>query len=315
MMSTYVLLRNGKTLQTSSFEKVSARNLYLTLLASVDDNTAIIPHHFEHYRKAGILPENMIIALDSASYNETSLQYWEQYYRKRGVTPERFPANWTSCLGFQWTVDVLARWQITHSSQWVIVTDADELVRFPGGTALSLAQQLHDEGATHAYGNMVDRVAENGSLSSLQPPEVASIADQYPLSCRITSLIAGGRTRKIPIHRGDLRTSSGHHHLWVTQRLLRYTPFSSQCTRIPNEHQVPSLEGIPWSWSGPLVPIDHYKWNSGALAKLVHRLTIQAETSGYKKEIAKAVFSIYENGGRFPVDHPALGCVRSPIIY
>eukprot|EP00007_Cunea_sp_BSH-02190019_P003545 CAMPEP_0174230666 /NCGR_PEP_ID=MMETSP0417-20130205/1380_1 /TAXON_ID=242541 /ORGANISM="Mayorella sp, Strain BSH-02190019" /LENGTH=532 /DNA_ID=CAMNT_0015308399 /DNA_START=167 /DNA_END=1765 /DNA_ORIENTATION=+ len=337
---------------------IRAEDLYLTLLASVNDNAAILPHHFEHYRGAGILPANMIVGLDSAGGNETSLAEWERYYGERGVRTERFAGNWTSCQGFRWMVEALARRRVTSSRQWVVVTDADELVRFPAvggggsilsrvasgvasegasegasgvasasgstlvsgspgvssGSALALVQRLQREGATHAYGIMVDRVAEDGSLSGPQPPRVSPIAQQYPLSCSVTGPLAGGRTLKIPIHRGDLRTSSGHHYLWAAYRLLRYLPFAATpCTSLPDEGRlIPPLRSLPWSSAAPPIPIDHYKWDSGALAKLRHRINSSAETAGYRRQLSNTLLAIQQNGGCLPVQRPDLACFVAP---
>ena len=51
---------------------------------------------------------------------------------------------------------------------WIIIADTDELYTFGYPTLAEATAKLEEEGATYALGEMLDHVARNGTLASLQ---------------------------------------------------------------------------------------------------------------------------------------------------
>jgi hypothetical protein len=281
---------------------VRAEDVYLTVLIDVDANAALLPHHFHHYSMAGVRPQNMLIALDSGSNDMRALERWTRFYAMRNVTVERFPFEYTSCTMLQWTNDALRRRGVVHPHQWTISTDVDEFTRFPSGDAIAFVRRLAEEGATHAFGFLNDRVAMDGRLITVN--QETCIWRQFPLQCSITSRLIGGTTQKVVAYRGDQRASTGHHYM-VWNTILR-----AKCSLVPKFH-VPIPHSLPSAWRGAPLAVDHYKWDEVALVKLRRR---SRSKSGNAGESASVLRSLLENHNKICVDCPELSCVLAEEI-
>ena len=72
-----------------------------------------------------------------------------------------------------------------------------------------LAEAMEAAGVSAVQGYFVDRVhAEGKFVASTRTP---SLAEQYPIECKLTEKILGGCTRKIMLSRHEVIVEPGHH--------------------------------------------------------------------------------------------------------
>jgi hypothetical protein len=132
--------------------------------------------------------------------------------------------------------------ELADPEDWVVWSDSDEL-QGPPGSLIALAEAAEVAKAHVVRGLLVDRVAADGSLPSLDPDR--SLWDLFPRAVLIPDAISRAERRKVALAKGWVRVSGGNHF-----------PRSGQ--------------GLA-EWPG-WVPIHHFKWDATVLDRLRFRL-------------------------------------------
>ena len=159
---------------------------------------------------------------------------------------------------------------------WVIHADLDELNEFPAPiNELAEAMARNDRKAVH--GHFIDRVDADGCLTALTA--TPSLAEQYPVECKLTENICRGFTQKIMMCRHEVTVSAGHHTA-----------------------SVPSGKHPIGKWQD--YRVHHFKWRDMVLERIKWALSNGAARDGWDQETQRFIdFLQYE---RIPVEDSRL---------
>jgi hypothetical protein len=205
----------------------------------------LLPYYLSHYRALGV--GRFIIACDPAKLDPSGA-----LGRMLALQPDfevlDLPRGFRRS-GLVGMIEEEARSSVASGDDWAIPADLDELNQYPGDLR-DLVRRMEQDGSTHLAGELRDRLASGGVLARLLPfAQGVSIWEQYPLEARVTARIAGGRTDKVLLSRGDLAWCMGHHCMREA-RTLR--PFHSH--------------GVA----------HHFKWRDGLAETLAWRVENEA---------------------------------------
>ena len=159
------------------------------------------------------------------------------------------------------------------TEDWLVWADIDEFHIF-GGNLAELTEGWDRAGCNAAGGVFIDRVAREGLLPSFNP--MRTIWSQYPLGCNLTAKVVRGMTKKVVIARANVRMRHANHNPLRHQRM---------------------------SWAMMDVPIHHFKWDSGVLARLSQRIDNDWKVRcAWWTQSENILNAITARSGRLPLD-------------
>lgn len=162
---------------------------------------------------------------------------------------------------------------------WVIHADLDEFNEFPRPIN-ELADLLEGGGHTGLQGHFVDRIEASGRFVAARPNP--SLAEQYPIACRLTENILEGDSRKIMLARHEVIVDPGHHTA-----------------------NARSME------RGRQYRVHHFKWRQGVLERLEWTLANVARSdSSWGRETARFI-ELVKPHGCIPMNDPRLEVARN----
>src|SRR3712207_5947478 len=121
---------------------------------------------------------------------------------------------------------------------WFVLADHDEFHVYPDDLQAMVAH-CEREGYDAVTGNVVDRVARDGSLPDLLPGE--SLWETFPLACQLTRVVIDDPCPEVVLAKGRVAIGWGN-------------------------HVVP--QGAPCPASQVHVSVHHFKWDAGVIARL-----------------------------------------------
>ncbi len=176
----------------------------------------LLPYYLDHYRQLGV--ERFVIACNpDQGGGELGRQLSAQADVETLPLPRTFRRS--NLVGM---VEEETRLRVAGPDDWVIPADLDELNQYPDDLPEIVRAMEHD-GYTHLVGELRDRLADGGELTSLLPfSRGVPIWHQYPLEGSVTSQLARGSVEKVLLSRGDLGWTVGHHRMRPTPMLKAY---------------------------------------------------------------------------------------------
>ena len=101
-----------------------------------------------------------------------------------------------------------------NSSTYVYQTDIDEV---PDSRTLASAMLELKRGECDAIkATWVDRLSIDGTLNPVKLQGDWTLAQQFPLRCRISPQFVGSRTEKVIMYNAAYRIDGGHHEVWCS---------------------------------------------------------------------------------------------------
>ena len=153
---------------------------------------------------------------------------------------------------------------------WYCIADLDEFHFFGGRTLSEIVREAEDRGFGAVHGQLVDRIAADGSL-----PDVQGLLDEtFPLACDL-SRCAGVPCRKIVLARGHVEIAPGHH-----------------------------LAASVRTWHN-MAEVHHFKWVNGVREELAARGERYARLNLPWADECLRVLELIQNGG-IDLSHPGL---------
>ena len=256
----------------------------------------VVPHFIHHYLHLGLLNQHIYVdLLHDPMLPDVGLQQSVEYFASVGVDTRIILQPYTPELQDRAMITRLSSMPM-HPEDWVIVADMDELFMFDTVANISMVTDaMNAEGATFAVGEMLDHVAQGGSLTSIS--NSVSIWQQFPLICPIVSHVGGGLPVKVTLHKAFLRSGAGHHH--IVHPFLAEAYFSNSCKGIScelvmkmykqragtdvyqstpyplyHDRYAQSTDSHGWhakQWS-MWTKVHHFKWHSAVLDNLQFRM-------------------------------------------
>jgi hypothetical protein len=176
----------------------------------------LLPYYLDHYRKLGV--ERFVIACDP---DQGGGELGRLLSTQRDVEALPMPRTFrrSSLVGM---IEEETRLRIADPDDWVVPADLDELNQYPDELR-DLVRTMQRHGYTHVTGELRDRLAAGGELTSLLPfSRGIPIWQQYPLEGSVTSELAHGSVEKVLLSRGDLGWTVGHHRMRPRPTLMPY---------------------------------------------------------------------------------------------
>lgn len=211
--------------QTSPPEKRADLGYRITLATSVLEDCELLPWFLSYYLRIGV---------DAAIVN-VDVTRGESVVPKVREIVGRFPGF--AQVGRLYTAENSAHGVLANdvtmlndlpAGDWKLPADVDELVDF-GGSIRDFIAKLDAQGADHALGRFVDRVAADGSL----PPPSGDLRHTYPVAISNLTRLGGGPDTKCCIYKGKAKLD-------------------------PGKHAVHGL--LQKKWTGPWLAVHHFKW-------------------------------------------------------
>lgn len=266
--------------------------LRLISCIGVDSELALLPHFVEHYRKLGVVPEDMILILNSEDPASPGLASAKRCLARRGVTRIReWIAPYTSDT--MWARRREVQLELARADDWIISADVDEFHVYPAPLTEVLT---HCEaiGATVIQGVFVDRLTRDGRLAEVE--EERPLAEQFPVSADVIGTLGGsGRhhdrfgTVKLMAMRGAILPSRGGHHPLGGQdgvRFLHGWPLGSLAVLSRPERR------FDWPFR-----VHHYKWTARLVPGLQRRLASVGVSPAGKEYGDKVLEHVRKHGG------------------
>lgn len=175
----------------------------------------LLPYYLDHYRKLGVA--RFVIACNLDESGEMGDLLVGQPDIQVVPLPRTFRRS--NLVGM---VEEEIRSGTAGPHDWVIPADLDEFNQFTNDLQ-KLVSEMEHYGYTHVVGELRDRLAPGGELTSLLPFERGvPIWRQYPLEASVTARVAQGSVDKVLLSRGDLSWTVGHHRMRAAPDLKRY---------------------------------------------------------------------------------------------
>lgn len=160
---------------------------------------------------------------------------------------------------------------------YVMWTDLDEFFSFPCPLSeLIDAMNRRNDWAIHGW--ILDRVARDGSLPSIQPD--ISLEQQFPIGANITGAFLHANTRKIMLARGRVRVNEGHDN-----------------TENGYFHHVPV--GVIHDYTA-----HHFRWTKELAGKVMERLLKPGNLSPLYIRECNTLLAYYRKHGRIDLKNP-----------
>jgi hypothetical protein len=161
---------------------------------------------------------------------------------------------------------------------WVIHADLDELNEFPCPID-ELATAMERGGRVAVHGNFIDRIHARGEFAALTPKP--TLAEQYPVECRLTEKILKGCPQKIMLARHEVIVEPGHHTA-----------------------KEPSGRHVIGAWQD--YRVHHFKWRQGVVQRLQWALANVASHDSQWGRETQRFLDFIKPLGSIPVNDPRL---------
>ncbi len=215
-------------------------------IATVYDNTELIPHFVKHYHELGV----DLIALNVTTANGDQL-FAQVREAVRGVpvilTRVCHPVfnEVTRNQDEQRLLEPYA-----NLDDWILHLDIDEFHEYPIPLR-EVTAHLEAKGLSLIQTEIVDRVAIDGTFPAISP--LSSIFSQFPLGCSITRHWMGQPYMKVMICRRWVQLVEGRHHA-------------------TNAANTRSSAGPWWKYR-----VHHFRWSAGVIDRLRRRVEVETE--------------------------------------
>ena len=217
-------------------------------------NVDLAGHMVAHYTKLGIKTSNMLVILHGAK-RDKAFETARAALKQLKIAPVEWIGQFSATTALYHRLKLLEK---LAAPDWLVYVDMDEFIAIDG-TLVNYVASLQRESYTIVSGMLVDRVAANGALGTVQPK--VALADQFPLECQLTARLLKGSTTKLVLMRADFRASAGNHALlpggWLKSNGM--TALATTVTGVTKQHP-------------KRVTIHHYKWTKHAVPMLVERV-------------------------------------------
>lgn len=188
-----------------------------SLLAADFGGVELLPHFLEHYARLGVKTERMLFVVnynpkaassssDQSSSSSSPLQQLTAILDAWGADYRVWLGQYSADAHLKLKLEVLQRVPVRD---WIIITDSDEFHDYGGMTAPQFLETCTRRGYNWVKGYFVDRVAEDGRLTQIEPSPAIWL--QYPFKCDVARRLAHGDPSKITAFRGFLRSGVGNH--------------------------------------------------------------------------------------------------------
>jgi hypothetical protein len=244
----------------------------IRFVSVVGSDTGLLDAALAHYRGLGV--ESFHLTGHIESFEDPEFRRAQDVLARHGLA-------FTAVHQGPWDEDLnayLIRAQMRrHPADWWVVADLDEFHVYDQPLTDIIAA-CEAGGYDYVMGALLDRVAADGSLATLEP--TASIWAQYALAGLVTLRVLRGATSKVTLARGDVPLHLGQHG---------------------------ALTGRPVPAATAFAQVHHFKWTDSVLPRLTRR--VQAYSSGewhltypmITGESRRLLRHLEANGGRFDV--------------
>jgi hypothetical protein len=215
----------------------------ITCITSVSRESDLLPHFVAHYLLAGV--DNFVIALNDTRPG-TREELEQRIAELDGVPIRVVPASprWRETGVEGANKEETRALHLDTATEWVVYADLDEFVVTPDGGFTELVRAARADGWLWAPGELVDRVAADGSLAELLPD--VPLEEQYPVRAHVTRDVCRANCGKVPLAHRRLEIRSGHHGVFDDA-----------------QPQAPvTLE------------VAHYKWRAGVVEAIERRVAL-----------------------------------------
>lgn len=199
-------------------------------IVSIYRDCTLLPHFLTHCRRLGV--DRVLGIVYEAGDDMT---------RRVAAAAAPFGNYFLSAVAsnakFDCLTNIAQENALRSAGRWYFRADLDE---FPVADLSDLARRADALGLRAVQGQMVDRVAADGSLPAIDPAR--PLGDQFPLKGRITGPLLGACDVKVFLVKGDTPLGMGGHH----QR--GGTPMRSEAE------------------------VHHFKWSAGVIDRLRERI-------------------------------------------
>jgi hypothetical protein len=127
---------------------------------------------------------------------------------------------------------------LQHPDDWWVIADLDEFHVYDR-TLPDVIALCEKNGYDYVTGAFLDRVSEDGQLTTVEPAERRSVWDQYPMAGLLTLQLLNGRTTKVTIARGSVELDYGQHRAWTGKA----APVGDLCPQVHHFKWTASVSG------------------------------------------------------------------------
>ena len=260
--------------ETWHFTSLESVYLLTTIPSGAKLDKVLLRLFVQHYVSLGIQPKNFLILAQGTE--ERSVSELADWFMGIGV---RFIRKWIgrydSVQRFLEYLFLQEDAGITHSDQWVVLADSDELHEFrvPLPPVIEYLKN-------HSYNGLIsyfaDRVAPSGSLPE-GIVDLKPLLTQYPLICPITRELLKGFDWKVVLFQAKFRA---HNHkvegLQACRRhvSLRRFGLSHEIKGRLCSHSIgggPKIFSDKRTSSDAIVVVHHFKWTASVIPTLKQR--------------------------------------------
>jgi hypothetical protein len=249
------------------------------LIVTIGYDAKLLPRFIQHYRNLGI--EDFLFVVNDPSPDQKLFQYVKDTLALENLS---VVCAWSEEFS-EAIKQKIERDTIEHQcnyDDWVLYTDLDEFQEYPGGLYRYL-DQCEKKGIDYLESRLVDRVANDGSLTAYDPKK--SLELQYPLGGFITAKLLKGWDKKIVAARAYKRVGGGHHVFLRPEGSL----FRGYDT-LPYKSKIsPHSCGIR---------VHHFKWDVSVIPRMLEALTYNdSSLVSWKKEISRFLTHVSKYNG------------------
>ncbi len=307
----------------------------LVSCVGVDGGVELLPAFLDHYADLGIPPDNMHVILNASDVDSPGLADARVVLEERGVAADHV---WIG------PYHSLAMWNRRRELQqrqvglagWVVNADVDEFNVFPDGLE-PVIQELHDHGYLGVQAPMIDRIAADSSLPTVDPamdpfeqfPQEGDLMTRLPQD---VDLAEGAGTGNLVLHAACVLPSGGGHGVSMerTREWLRDVASQEGCSprdllehpAIPPQVQrrwrhvlnnrlhllhgthlrnFPRLRDSQFRFTFPIYSA-HFKWHAGFRRDLEQRVARGDQSSGAARYSLALLEHFRSHDWRIPPD-------------
>jgi hypothetical protein len=241
----------------------------------------LLPHWLEHYTRLGVDEILLGVFDDLAAESVAQIERYAAEWKFR-----RFSQHWSGTSELEHYVQRQTGCRLAGArpGTWILHTDLDELHEYPAPLR-QIAAAAAEKKIKAVHGQLVDRVAADGSLPAVRPRP--SLWEQFPVSCNVTEGLADGVRQKVMLARYSVVVRSGHHEAFME-------PVAPPPLGRPEEYRVA-----------------HFKWHGDLLSRLRWGVQQQIASQTWKTHAHRLLAWIDAHGGRIDLADPALQAVNT----
>jgi len=230
------------------------------LITVVGGQVDVLAHMLSYYRSLGI--ESFFVNLHLSDENDPTRERVEMIARQDGC-------GIASTTVGEWQLvqqELYLRQRERYPSDWFVLADQDEFQIWPE----HVGDILKDNAAwDYVGGCFIDRLTRDGCFPKV---DCRPIWDQFPLGCVLSARILGATPNKVVAVKGPVPLMKGQHY---------------------------SHSGRAWPSRELYIPVHHFKWTRGVVARLARRAAeLKKQGFPHWTESARFVEYLRLNGGQ-----------------